>query len=162
MGSPTLTPSDLALLRFPGSVPGVLRRGSPVFHIDRTAHVVLKTDGDDIRLPPGWAPAHLITLDLTDATGRAHLAWWLASRQPGARRGRDTHATWGPYCKWQGRSKPCLHTGDGFTLLYDQVVALSLDWADPRLLPDGSRLVDALALSLVARHVAGLDVPHAE
>lgn len=29
---------------------------------------------------------------------------------------------------------------------------------DPRLLPDGSRLVDALALSLVARHVAGLEV----
>ena len=37
----------------------------------------------------------------------------------------------------------------------------TLDPNDPRLLPDGSRLVDALALSLVARHVAGLEADHA-
>ena len=33
-----------------------------------------------------------------------------------------------------------------------------LDWRDPRLLPDGSRVVDALALGIVGRHVAGLEV----
>jgi len=76
------------LSTFPADVPGVLRRGSPVLHPRRagvTCVVVSPTPtaarvaypwvidgmaGDD------WALRDLV-LDLSDATGRAHLAWWL-------------------------------------------------------------------------------------
>jgi len=132
---------DLARLRFPGSVPGVLRRGSPVFHIDGSPYVVLEMDGSDIRLHAGWAPSYNIDLDLTDATGRAHLAWWVDARSQFGR-------------VWYIRDLRFHMTGPDFILS-------TLDPNDPRLLPDGSRWVDAEALSLVARHVAGLEADHA-
>jgi hypothetical protein len=70
-------------LTLPGSIPGLLRRGSPVTHIDGSRLVVVEIDGDNAKLPSGWvlpsgwAFTRLLALDLTDATGRAHAAWWL-------------------------------------------------------------------------------------
>jgi len=110
-----ITKEDFAFLRFPvpeGS--GILRPGSPVIQTwnvpvlpdDDPADaftargVVLRQMDNDmagerwlcwynderIQQDVGFAPA----LDLTDATGRAHLAWWLSGRATGAvRHGRD-------------------------------------------------------------------------
>jgi len=167
-----MTPADRALLRFPGSVPGVLRRGSPITLLGGSSGVVTELGGDT----DAWVaretwrdsyPISVIFLDLTDATGRVHLAWWLlysggwgdVSGQDVVVRevvssfnrsvrgvgvyGRDSVGEWRS-CAVVG------HPGD-------VVPSLStLDPNDPRLLPDGSRWVDAAALSLVARHVAGI------
>lgn len=69
--------TDLAL---PGEIPGLLRRGSPVTHVDGSCMVVVELDGNDAKLPSGWAFTRLLTLDLSDVTGRAHAAWWLLQR----------------------------------------------------------------------------------
>lgn len=172
MATDTITPDEHALLRFPADVPGLLRRGSPVWmawlpagaepvaicspHRDSNGeHRVCVSDGSASPL------LSLLSLDLTDATGRAHLAWWLAVRM---------YEADGPYitaCVLPGRAVGPLRFGLS-TISADEGarwrshdafnVTDHLDPHDPRLLPDGSRLVDALALSLVARHVAGLEV----
>lgn len=67
-------------LTLPGEIPGLLRRGSPVTHVDGSRLVVVELDGNDAKLPSGWAFTRLLTLDLSDATGRAHAAWWLLQR----------------------------------------------------------------------------------
>ena len=67
-------------LTLPGDIPGLLRRGSPVTHVDGSRLVVVELDGDDAKLPSGWAFTRLLELDLSDATGRAHAAWWLLQR----------------------------------------------------------------------------------
>ncbi len=192
MTTTQITETELALLRFPGSVPGVLRRGSPVIKTwnapcipdddpndEFTLHGIYLRDLDEdeagrrcycwfdseqIGLDVGFPP----DIDLTDATGRAHLAWWLM--------GLD----YGHMKPVRRISSPFIHGLHGvaiYGLPQDSGWAshdiaghragvivptlATLDPDDPRLLPDGSRLVDALALSLVARHVAGLEVPHA-
>lgn len=75
-------PADLTL---PGSIPGLLRRGSPIVGFAKREYtgVVLRhlgggrlqVAGDD-RSTPKLDRADL-ALDLRDATGRAHAAWWL-------------------------------------------------------------------------------------
>lgn len=173
----TLTETERALLRFPGSVPGVLRRGSPCVHDDGDECVVLRTDAGGAwcsgmprhgQNPETWWCGFAgLSLDLTDATGRAHLAWWLALREkqeyPEIEIRHETARL-----AWEDRGE--FNGGEGWFLCYEYtdgdsacyrmrcVGADRLDPADPRLLPDGSRLVDALAISLVARHVAGLGV----
>jgi len=151
-----ITETERALLRFPGSVPGVLRRGSPVLYpvsplvrvpgrlglfigcdIDSDAVLITDTGRD----PATWWPAGEVFADLKDATGRAHLAWWVDARSQFGR-------------VWYIRDLRFHMTGPDFILS-------TLDPNDPRLLPDGSRWVDAEALSLVARHVAGLEADHA-
>ena len=77
----------------PASIPGLLRRGSPVVATKRThagvpaghagiAVVRLRRAVWSVAWHPysGPSPAQqsVIGLDLTDATGRAHAAWWLA------------------------------------------------------------------------------------
>lgn len=80
----------------PGIILGLLRRGSPVVStIDGTRGVLCHHDEPDAGSTPsplGWFVADLdveaisvwrydeIALDLTDPTGRAHAAWWLAAR----------------------------------------------------------------------------------
>lgn len=71
----------------PGTIPGLLRRGSPVIEDDRIA-VYLGADHYGYHyvadLTPKRGCGHRIVqgpvdLDLSDPTGRAHAAWWVLS-----------------------------------------------------------------------------------
>ena len=169
------------ILTLPGSIHGLLRRGSPVFYRDEeSSWTVLWIDGDEgCAAPVGEVPLGLwgmgddFALDLTDATGRAHAAWWLAANLPAwARPAKDPTSA-----AWVG----CLSTDGGAdsrdaghavaTLRYDNSRAhwyrlrgpdpisdalRHLDPDDPRTLPDGSRWVDAEALRRICLHVAGV------
>lgn len=142
-------------LTLPGSIPGLLRRGSPVWHprfgrgimldpADPVNPAVFERVGNavwsaqDLRDAPGLA------LDLTDATGRAHVCWWLDMKV------RGVSLAMAALCEqpeWWNDEQSC-HSA-----------IATLDPNDPRTLPDGSRWVDAEALRLVCLHVAGLEVP---
>jgi len=73
----------------PGSIPGLLRRGSPVFVARRSSWpsgvCIMPGDGNlwlvsrGLQLPRQAAPQDL-ALDLSDATGRVHAAWWLEAQ----------------------------------------------------------------------------------
>ena len=199
----TITDSERDLLRFP-AIADVLRFGTPVRsnNPERTYKgqaVILSVDpgrqearvayARDI-FPPEWVSLDDIALDLTDATGRAHLAWWVARYFLSA----DGPPT--PGCYMQVTSSLWSFDGGAWILAllaqperhmrghrltpvgatetfefpahgkqrheygvpvgwhWSSVPALAtLDPNDPRLLPDGSRLVDALALSMVGRHL---------
>lgn len=80
-GSMGVAMSEL-LTSIPGDIPGLLRRGSPV-RVQTISMVVsaLPVDGiggwladDGFRC--SWPISVPVLLDLTDATGRAHAAWW--------------------------------------------------------------------------------------
>lgn len=87
-------------LTLPGDLPGLLRRGSPVFWRDEITPFVVAwvgpwpgsdnvADGAIALVAPGSEPClgmvvnacSDLTLDLTDPTGRAHAVWW-ALRHP--------------------------------------------------------------------------------
>ena len=83
---------------FPGATPGLLRRGSPVIWSDlppdhqmyRAWALVVRglwTRAGEVLADLGGAqtgvPLTQCDIDLTDATGRAHLAWWADERAPG-------------------------------------------------------------------------------
>lgn len=169
-------------LHLPATIPGLLRRGSPVArgngrgtvtHLSEHGWVIVHDDpmlydhddpgfsagSGDVR-HCGWA------LDLHDATGRAHAAWWLSrgcwvgapDGDPSARaifwRARET---------WNGDPVPTLYLSTPEIGRYDilwtpsRVPALAdLDPTSDTRLADGSRLVDALALARVVAHVAGV------
>lgn len=150
----------------PGSIPGLLRRGSPVVvDADRweTRHswgVVTHAYADAVYVVA--APeseldgcgehvevyAKVCALDLSDATGRAHAAWWLAEQHIGGpvRGGALFEMTTdGPLLT--------LHCSSSVLNMWGDSCA-HLDPNDPRTLPDGSRWVDAEALRLVVLHVA--------
>ena len=76
-----------------GSVPGLLRRGSPVVVIDGPAHFLGRRG--TVHALDEWGQASIafdgcvsvvivmlsrLALDLTDRTGRIHAAWWLGAR----------------------------------------------------------------------------------
>lgn len=177
-------------LTLPGDIPGLLRRGSPVvktWHDDIDADgnpTVLFTasgfylrdlapdkagrrclcwfDNESIGLDSGFPPA----LDLTDATGRAHAAWWLATKcapeaVPVGTRMRCIYRDGSTmaYLDWHWSLDNMGGTTIwvGATHPYQQCVPslAGLDPEDLRLLPDGSRWVDAEALRRVCLHVAG-------
>lgn len=167
-------------LTLPGTLPGLLRRGSPVvMTVGTITHAgvllssgpygatVAHSNGHNWRKKPikPW-PLERVALDLTDKTGRAHAAWWLAERL-----GLEALRTGVVAIRLQdvteyspdGRAV-AFRTGVVWALgdeRYDigtpEVLAAlaDLDPHDPRLLEDGSRWVDAEALRLVALHVAG-------
>ena len=186
---------EQALLRFPGAVDGLLRRCSPVIYLGGedidlkpgSAMVVLFVyECDEPFAKVAFAPPgrndldgeriyeiglkHL-TLDLTDQTGRAHLAWWIEQHD-------------GRACLYQYVSRATIVQDNRQHLLLVASVGdlkyvsaptrlrcakvvprLSLLWGlvhdrYASRLGDGSTLVDALALSLIGRHVAGLELPH--
>lgn len=179
----------MSRLTLPGDIEGLLRRGSPVVALgeepdaDPTVAKFTEYNGFPGAVLGGWCleqDTHYLcdlALDLEDATGRAHAAWWLAERVGLDGRPYDgddapvpvaLSAWW--LCAWprsyyvrvprwdENRRfdhlfSPDSHIGsEGWT----HVPALAhLDPTDPRLLPDGSRLVDAEALRLVVLHVAG-------
>lgn len=204
MTDPNLTHWERSILAMPAYLPGLLRRGSPVFWRDEATPWTVTwigpwpdsdstEDGAIVLAAPSSVPCLGIednwtnfVLDLTDATGRAHLAWWVAGRirthfgghldpTEGVRWHRSWRGHWELHCqradehrKWQ---EVCFLPWDGDDDLSDHNAGPHSTWTrftptldrldpnDPRLLPDGSRVVDALALGLVGRHVAGLAVP---
>ena len=183
-------------LTLPGSIPGLLRRGSPcilasgqdspAYWLDGRA-VTLHALADDMAsaacdgLETVVHVAHAaLLLDLSDATGRAHAAWWLATwlcdtlgriaQRP------DTCST--PRLCWRmphrlraERNKYRSLYLLGFRGFADQQPPRSeavdprcvipgladLDPRDRTPLLDGSRWVDAEALRRVVLHVAGLE-----
>lgn len=71
----------------PGDLPDLLRHGSPVLWDDEPCLVQCSRDGTYQRVDGdvgGTPDASELVLDLTDATGRAHAAWWIQQR-------RDNH-----------------------------------------------------------------------
>ena len=100
--------TDTILL--PGSIPGLLRRGSPV--------------------------------RLVDPTGRAHATWWLDR----ATRGVPDHMA--------ASCAPLMLDDDARE--WTGAHMRHLDPHDDIRLPDGSRVVDALALRAVVLRVAGV------
>ena len=111
--------------------------------------------------------ARSVTLDLADATGRAHAAWWLAGQ-----RGEQNpvEAAW-RFVPEQAAQEMSSIDGSHFGMIEyepalwmcgasgwtaDEGPLSDLDASDDRRLPDGSRWVDAEALRRVVLHVAGL------
>ena len=175
-------------LTLPGTIPGLLRRGSPVVlgrtHLTVTSEALPVGEADiayaikigipSSMLPVLGAPTRLIgpgrdnpcpeanlKLRVADATGRAHATWWLAAKLwpedgPYIAAAVLPGRTIGPLR--MGISTISAQEGDrwrGMPGAAEDALA-DLDPADPRLLPDGSRLVDALALVRVCLHVAGV------
>jgi len=161
-------------LTLPGTIPGLLLECSPA----RTLRGDAVVQGLEDRRFDGeepvrgavvsyrslgyieWLPLTKVDLLLESATGRAHAAWRLAERL-----GKPRDATWAR--SWpasDARTWVLSAPGRGnsisdwsVTFVHDPEAGLMLpDANDSRLLPDGSRLVDALALKLVCLHVAGL------
>lgn len=163
----------MSALTLPGSIPGLLRFGSPVRHASDSPRIgmVVGTAPTFTRVYWCWSGTDDdeadVHLDLTDATGRAHAAWWLAG-EPGA--------AWVLSCdgyrRWElhGGERPrhsLSRAWQGIGADNRRMGMTSMDWQDcrglddldpddPRLLPDGSRWVDAEALRRVVLHVAGV------
>lgn len=158
----------MSIITLPGSIPGLLRRGSPALvslHLKARAVTIhgirdglawFASDGCDTVVV---ASISVLALDLTDATGRAHAAWWLANR---------LHPDDGPYLTAAvvpgrvlgplrfGLSTISVMEGERWRV-FDELGTEDLDpLGDDRLLPDGSRWVDAEALRRVVLHVAGV------
>lgn len=158
----------MSTLTLPGTISGLLRRGSPVLApvslrvraVGRRALVEGEhLDTGMVALADGAmeAPAD-VHLDLTDATGRAHAAWWLADklyRKDGPHIAASVlpGQTFGPMRF--GLSTISVDHGERWRA-FDEMGTNDLDPNDPRLLPDGSRWVDAEALRRVVLHVAGV------
>lgn len=187
----------MSALTLPGSIPGLLRRGSPVRTVKHAGTGLFRSDFAgvvfdlqspvvdersapvDRRGPPGavlasfpggppfWAATKYLALDLTDATGRAHAAWWMAGEVGAAWvlscdgfRRWELHGGERPRHSlsraWQGIGAEMRRMGMASSDWLDCPALDDLDPNDPRLLPDGSRFVDALALRRVCLHVAGV------
>ncbi len=159
-------------ITLPGDIPGLLRQCSLVYHDTYGRGVVLFVTGNDARVAFGdmgaiieVAPATLV-LVLTDATGRARATWWLADRlRLDPSRGciftsAPVGFAWVLFGYGHGgrpRDNTAWFRGGPRGEPRDVIVPglESLNRGDPRLLPDGSRVVDAKALELVCLHVAG-------
>jgi hypothetical protein len=110
-------------------------------------------------------PLAEVALDLTDATGRAHAAWWLAGQRGET---NPVEAAW-RFVPEQAAQEMSSIDGSHFGMIEyepalwmcgasgwtaDEGPLSDLDASDDRLLPDGSRWVDAEALRRVVLHVA--------
>lgn len=162
-------PSDLTL---PGTIPGLLRRGSPVWLLPEDGYdpqraVVVGVAGgiasvtwwmDDhaIAICVDGVPLDEIAADLTDATARAHAAWWVADRCRPVVRWLWVHNAMGLWVQqgWDEEDREVFWQAlvDGPLRLDD----LDCVTVQARLLPDGSRWVDAEALRRVVAHLAGV------
>jgi len=150
-------------LTLPGTIPGLLRRCSPVAIVrndgsvsafgvvvdhpsDRVKWVRVLRDHDD-EGPSPWE-RECVALDLTDATGRTHAGWWWRITLHPDLPWR-ANPEWGGGYSLEGLTN---YAGDG---RYRDLLA-DLDPDDDTRLPDGSRRVDAEALRRVVLHVAGV------
>jgi hypothetical protein len=170
-------------LTLPGTIRGMFRRCSPVVALVATAAgdvffaagaraIVSEVDYDAglVLIEGGWFALDQWALDLSDPTGRAHAAWWLADQPDNelvvCRRRVPPRWTCGPGANdshgdrlWHLTGYGCAPYRDAFEGDDPRVVVpalAALNPNDPRLLPDGSRWVDAEALRLVCLHVAGV------
>ena len=160
-------------LTLSGTIPGLLRWCSPVICLG--ARFIVHNSIVRGRVNIGAeviVSAEDVALDLTDATGRAHAAWWLAMREvPSSHHLDPAAASWsrapaqaahGWAMHWLARAV----VGDGsltgtwWTGSYGSPVPrgllADLDPNDDTRLPDGSRRVDAEALRRAVLHVAGV------
>lgn len=176
------TAAQLRALTVPGTLPGVIRNCTPVRVNDGTVSYRTISTGTRGKMASlvGTPPAPLghCAVDLTDATGRAHVAWALAVHL--ARRPIDFALV-----SWRYNSLPCARGEYAWDLSWElrrrrwdrhvselrharsigpqpldeagphEVIPalVGLDPCDPARLPDGSRWVDAEALRRVALHV---------
>lgn len=165
-----MTLEELACLILPGDISGLLRRGSPAIYPNGQQVTVLSINleiavpewrgvsvyngASDHREKP---PIEALSLDLTDPTGRAHAAWWLGDHhEAGSYPPDQGRPTWASYDNGWLLST----VGEDFLYLDAKrcPVLADLNPDDTRLLPDGSRWVDAEALRRVCLHVAGREI----
>lgn len=170
-------------LALPGTIPGLLRRGSPVVCLHDgevlSRGVIVKafsdgalmawanttSDGGDYAggEPLDWGCLHL---DLTDATGRAHAAWWLVETLDHSEIPQHSANAWRRH-----RADNCwkMFGIHGMVRFNPVGPKHNAEFAVPSLarlnaksvveLDDGYLRVDAEALRLVCLAVAGLAVP---
>ena len=153
-------------LTIPNPPPGMLRRGSPVWatgsregHQWRMPATVHRVTGRlaEVAGSHSWVSGHHfavggLALDLTDATGRAHAAWWLM--------GLLDNRHWPDVATgarlWLGGTSERMRTRAWQRMRraarFVDMTA-HLDPNDTRTLPDRSRWVDAEALRLVCLHL---------
>ena len=191
LDGPGALDAERVALTLPGTIPGLVQMGSRVVRLDGIGGPPLRDHIGGPLLPSYtvvevfddylWiartreclgCEAGQVAMDLTDATGRAHAAWWLGGVGASLHLACDGHRRWelhggerpreSALRAWEGigpdarrlRGVPPEYGWDA-----EDVPALAtLDPTDPRLLPDGSRRVDAEALRRVCLHVAGLEV----
>lgn len=74
------------LTTLPGDIPGLLRRGSPLWVRGAQTVAVVLYDGRVAYATKGGLnhdALGAVELDLDDPTGRAHAAWWAEEKAPG-------------------------------------------------------------------------------
>lgn len=157
-------------ITLPGSLPGLLRKCSPVICKSagdgliqkvRDNFAVFVSDHTHIALRASVE----LELDLTDATGRQHAIWWLAKQLEESCEilieliWVCTRPNLWVIQKWNRQFK-ALKTIEQFSFdegYCDSVICVSLsdlNSADETRLADGSRWVDAEALRRICLHVA--------
>jgi len=155
----------MAALTVPATLPGVVRVGTPLagscvavsaVHEDDAGVLYCMVARDPMESHGAINPEPLCDLhvDLTDATGRAHVAWAVAAAL-GVNPSRCSP-------RWIGTTpRPGWAIDGGENYVYRRYYRSfdafngKLDPHDNTRLPDGSRWVDAEALRLVALHVLG-------
>ena len=159
MTRPQATQAQFLALTFP-ALPSVVRTCTPVLvGIGRMGGVVHAIEHGRAILTNCDNPVRLgvdspMSVDLTDATGRAHLAWAIGATFGSSVGvwGRN-HSVWGPTVMgW------AIMLDDGSRRRFyvkDEPMLAGVNTRDDTRLPDGSLWVDAEALRLVGLHVLG-------
>ena len=158
------TPEQLAALTLPATLPGVVRVGTPLagscvavsaVHEDDAGFLYCMVARDPMESHGAINPEPLCDLhiNLTDATGRAHVAWAVAAAAKHWPSEPDyTTATWRAYL---GGIVTAVGLSSGHWWPWTHHALAHLNPDDDTSLPDNSRWVDAEALRLVALHVLG-------
>lgn len=170
-------------LTLPGTIPGLLRRCSPVYVPpvagspslswgstgivtrlpDRGSdseswpapgHCLVSWTGDDGGTPPDETPLARVGLSLEGATGRMHGAWWALEHTTSPAVQRALL----DLCRLDLPANAGIRNAAWRLLHRFCLYTGSLAPDDPSTLADGSRRVDAEVLRLVVLHVAGLEV----
>ena len=161
-------------ITLPGSIPGLLRQGSPVIleDIDCIVLEAIGREGVIVAERRGTfsTSAHMICVNLENPTGRAHAIWWLA----GKTKIKFTSFNQISFCvtlpttsRWGLRVDDSREDDEDDLVVWSaensrdyyhtKIDALTgLNCNDEALLADGSRWVDAEALRRICLHVAGL------
>jgi hypothetical protein len=169
-----------SILTLPGDIPGLLRRGSPVWRAravgglrcvcltgaEGTAAVVLAARSDKCT---EWYKSTELVLDLSDPTARLHALLWLATQKVATIDAVADDMT-GPivdaiYWAWAGWEDDTgaplgweLNLWSARYFFLNDDVLVDLNHRDVDTLADGSRAVDAEALRRIVLHVAGRPV----
>ncbi len=157
-------------LTLPGTIPGLLRPGSVIIDETEGDGVVLRVYGTptNTRLPFNSVAAGFhgigdlssyaepvieysaVALDLSDATSRAHAAWWLAGAL-GFSEPIGAHWVSRGELGWRLTG----HQDGPQEFSRDLPELAGLDPNDDTCLPDGRRRVDVEALCRVCMHIYG-------